>query len=598
MSSAKFLEEFRPVATEKWQEVITRDLKGADYAKRLIWQTDEQIPVKPFYRSEDLAGLEYLESTPGEFPYTRGARDSNAWRIRERIESPDIADARQRAAEALAGADEVEFAVGPRGLTLCEPQDVLSLIEGLHCPVHFEAGEEAAALLRLLVTALGDRPEFEGSLDYAPFTESGDSAAAAKLIGSAIRALPRFRPVTIRAHRFHDSGATITQELGYALAEGIENLAMLTGSGLSVDEAASSLTFSFAAGWNFFFEIAKMRAARLLWARAVEAFHPASAESAKAQIHIRTSRWDKTIYDPYVNVLRATTETMSAAMGGCDSIGVDPFDETYCYPGELSRRLARNTSLVLKHEALLDRAVDPAGGSYYVEALTDSIARESWKLMQENEAGGGFRKASKSGSIRAAIDKSRAAKEAAVKSRKRSILGTNQYPNQKERMLTQIVRKPEDMIRPRAAEVFESIRLRTERHAAKSGHTPLFLLLEMGDLKMRKARSGFVANFFGCAGFTTKTAVPESEDAAVKMIADRKPDAVVLCSSDAEYLVLAGSLCQKLHGAGNKVPVIVAGYPKEAIPALTAAGVADFVHVRSNAAEVLESWQARLGVKE
>ena len=593
MSSAKFLEEFPPVATQKWQEVITRDLKGADYAKRLIWQTDEQIPVKPFYRSEDLAGLEYLESAPGEFPYTRGVRASNAWRIRERIESSDIADARQRAVEALTGADEVEFVVGPGGLTLREPQDVLGLIEGLHCPVHFEAGEQAAAFLHLLVSALSDRPEFEGSLDYAPFTESGDSAAAAELIGSAVRALPRFRPVTIRACRFHDSGAAITQELGYALAEGIENLAMLTGSGLSADEAASGLTFSFAAGWNFFFEIAKMRAARLLWARAVEAFHPAGAESAKARIHIRTSRWDKTIYDPYVNVLRATTETMSAALGGCDSIGVAPFDETYCYPGELSRTLARNTSLVLRHEALLDRAVDPAGGSYYVEALTDSIARESWKLMQEIEAGGGFRKAS--GSIRAAIDKSRATKEAAVKSRKRSILGTNQYPNQKERMLTQIVRKPEDMIRPRAAEVFESIRLRTERHSAKSGHAPLFLLLEMGDLKMRKARSGFVANFFGCAGFTTKTAVPESEEAAVKLIAERKPDAVVLCSSDAEYPVLAGSLCQKLRAAGNHVPVIVAGYPKEAIPALTAAGVADFVHVRSNAAEVLEAWQAGWG---
>ena len=598
MSSAKFLEEFPPVSTEKWQEAVVKDLKGADYAKRLIWQTDEQIPVKPFYRSDDLAGLQHLDSAPGEFPYTRGTRVSNAWRIRERIESTDIGEARQRALEALAGADEVEFVIGRGGLALGEPQDVLNLIEGLRCPVHFEAGEGAAALLRLLVTALSGLPDFEGSLDYDPFTGPGDSAAAAELIGSAIRALPRFRPVTIRAHRFHDTGSTITQELGFGLAEVIEYLAELTGSGLSVDEAASSLTFSFAAGWNFFFEIAKLRAGRMLWARVVEAFHPARPESAQAQIHIRTSRWNKTIYDPYVNVLRATTEAMSAAMGGCDSLAVAPFDETYCYPGEPSRRLARNTSLILKHEALLDRSVDPAGGSYYVEVLTDSIARASWKLMQEIEAAGGFRKAWASGWIRASIDKSKAAKEAAVSSRKRAILGTNQYPNRKERMLANIVRKPEDMLRPRAAEIFERIRLRTERHAAKSGHTPLFLLLAMGDLKMRKVRSGFASNFFGCAGFATKTETSENEEAAVKAIAERKPDAVVLCSSDAEYPALAGSLCQKLRGAGIAVPVIVAGYPKDAVPALTAAGVADFVHLRSNAAEVLEAWQARLGVKE
>jgi len=193
MSSAKFLEEFPPISTEKWQEAVVKDLKGADYAKRLIWQTDEQIPVKPFYRSDDLAGLQHLDSAPGEFPYTRGTRVSNAWRIRERIESTDIGEARQRALEALAGADEVEFVIGRGGLALGEPQDVLNLIEGLRCPVHFEAGEGAAALLRLLVTALSGLPDFEGSLDYDPFTGPGDSAAAAELIGSAIRALPRFR---------------------------------------------------------------------------------------------------------------------------------------------------------------------------------------------------------------------------------------------------------------------------------------------------------------------------------------------------------------------------------------------------------------------
>jgi methylmalonyl-CoA mutase len=355
--------------------------------------------------------------------------------------------------------------------------------------------------------------------------------------------------------------------------------------------------FAFASGSNFFFEIAKLRAARMLWARAVEAFQPANPDAAQARIHVRTSHWNKTIYDPYVNVLRTTTEAISAAMGGCDSLAVEPFDETFRYPDEQSRRLARNTHLILKHEALLDRCVDPAGGSYYVEVLTGSIARESWKLMQEIEAAGGFRKAWDSGLIPGYLAKSRAAKEAAVSSRKRAILGTNQYPNRNERMLEKIVRKPEDMIRPRAAEVFEAIRLRTERHAAKTGSTPLVLLLEMGDLKMRKARSGFVANFFGCAGFGIKTVVAKDVDAGLAAVAEHKPGILALCSSDEEYPALAGPLCSKLRDSGSSVPVIIAGYPKDAVEALTAAGVADFVHVRSNAAQVLAAWQTKLGVE-
>jgi methylmalonyl-CoA mutase len=281
---------------------------------------------------------------------------------------------------------------------------------------------------------------------------------------------------------------------------------------------------------------------------------------------------------------------MSAALGGSDSVAVGSFDETYRQPDEFSKHLARNTQIILKKEAWLDRVADPAAGSYYVEVLTDSIAREAWKLFQQIEAKGGFRKASLF--IAEETKKSCAAKEAAIATRRRTVLGTNQYPNLKEKMLPEIKRTPAAGTPKRGAEVFEAIRLRTERHVAAGGKTPTFLLAQIGDQKMRKARAGFVTNFFGCGGFEIVSRSYESAEQAAKAAKDMAADAVVLCSSDEEYTALAGPLVKQ---AG--VPVIVAGYPKDAIEQLQKDGVAEFVHVRSNAAGMLIAWQQKLGVK-
>jgi methylmalonyl-CoA mutase len=275
---------------------------------------------------------------------------------------------------------------------------------------------------------------------------------------------------------------------------------------------------------------------------------------------------------------------MAAAIGGADSLQVGPFDESYREPDEFSRRLSRNIQLILKHEAWLDRAVDPAGGSYYLEVLTDSVAREAWKLLREVEAAGGFLKYLQSGALEQEIARSCADREAAVSARRSIIVGTNQYPNLEERMLPRIERA--DPV-PRAARTFEEIRLRTERHAARTGHTPRFLLLESGDLKMRKARSGFITSLFGCAGFEISTSDDLTSDS----------DVVVLCSSDPEYAALAPRVIQALRDAGKSTPVIVAGNPSDSIEQLKQAGVTDFVHIRSNAADVLRAWQERLGVR-
>jgi methylmalonyl-CoA mutase len=551
MTANLTLEEFPPVSTAEWDEVVRKDLKGAAPKTKL------------YYRAEDLAGLENLESAPGEFPYTRGTRSDNAWRIRAVVH--DAAGAR-KALEA--GADEICFVVGEQKI-----EEVLNSLPD--CAVHFQAGTRAAEVLE----ALAKRPVATGSVDYEPLA---DFDRAARLLG-AVRT-PRFRPVTVGAHRFAEAGATIVQELGFALAAGVEIVAQLTERGLSADEAAQALAFSFGIGTNYFMEIAKLRAARTVWARAMAGFQ-ASSESEKMIIYARTAHWTMTIYDPYVNVLRSTTEAMAAAVGGVDALQVEAFDEPYREPEESAYRLARNAQLILKQEAWLDRSVDPAGGSYYLETLTDSLAREGWKLFQQIEAAGGFLKYSEAGTLDADIAKSRADREAAVSTRRTAIVGTNQYPNLAERMFDRIER--EDPA-PRAAKVFEQIRLRTERHAARTGHTPVFLLLESGDLKMRKARAGFSANFFGCGGF----------DCPISDRLTGDPDVVVLCSSDLEYAELAPRVIGELRGAGKDTPVIVAGNPAESMEQLKQAGVADFVHVRSNAAEVLRRWQERLEVRD
>jgi len=471
LSSAEILhlgQDFPPVATEDWEAAIAKDLKGADYDKKLVWRTDEGLAVRPYYRAENLAGLEaQTETAPGEFPFARGS--GKAW-------------------------------------------------------------ESASAV-----------------------------PAGANLI---------------RADELAEAGANAVQQLGYALAAGVERLSVLAAEG-AVDAAARSIEFVYSAGSSYFLEIAKLRAARLLWAQAVLAFGPADRQCALARIHVRTTLLNKSVYDRHTNLLRATTEALAAAVGGCDRLTV----EAFCF----DEHLALNVERILRHEAHVDAVADPAGGSYYIEALTDSLARAAWKLFQQVEAAGGYAKAAASGLIARAVAESRAKLEKAMASRRSTLVGVNNFPDLTERAAEAAAPEARAGAFPafRLAEPFEKIRRRTERHAAKTGSVPRVLLLKRGDLKMSMARANFSLNFFGCAGFD----VVEGEKAA-------GADLIVLCSSDAEYEALAREVCP---AAG--VPVIVAGNPKDQIEALQAAGVAGFIHMQSDAVQTLTDWQQRLGME-
>ncbi len=581
MATEDLLKEFPPVSTQAWEDAIARDLKGADYAKKLIWQSEDGLVVKPYYRAEDLASIEPLNAVHGDIGELHGPRPSGEWSIREEIDAVDPKEANREALSAIAaGAEEIAF----RSVLVQNASDLGQLLANLQeIPVHFQ--NAGVPLLRHLIKYLEVRRDC--ARISAGWNPLADLNVTAEIL---LAAPPALVPFTIGGSELEESGATAVEEVGFTLAAGVDFLAEMQSRGVRLDRAAASIRFAFAIGANYFFQMAKFRAFRMLWAKAVESFGGAP-QSARPHIHARTSRWNETVYDPHVNILRSTTEAMSAALGGADSITVAPFDECYKSPDEASRRLARNTQIILKQEALLARVADPGAGSYYLEVITDFIAREGWKTMQKIEANGGCRKAAADGLISQTLARSLSAREKAVASRRRVLTGTNQFADPQERVLDRVEPLRVSEVR-RAAQGFESLRLRTEQHEASTGKPPCVLLAEFGDVKMRAARSNFAANLFACAGFDIFT----HRFSSAAEITGVEADFIVLCSSDAEYLAFATELLARLKALDRKTPVIVAGNPESA-EQLRAAGVADFVHLRSNPIEFLANWQQQLGIK-
>jgi methylmalonyl-CoA mutase len=581
MATEQLLRDFPPIQTAAWEAAIARDLKGADYEKKLVWRTEEGLAVKPYYRAEDLKGIACPDALPGIFPFRRGNRTSGDWQIREDIELTDTAEANAAACAAVAaGAEGIAFSK----VLVQTPADLGVVLASMReIPVRFHCADQR--LIHLLLDHLSNSNNPAGiSTGCDPLTDVEFSA-------KTVQASPaQFVPFTIHAELFEEGGATAIEEIGLALAAGVDFLGAMDQSGVTADCAANALEFSFALGGNYFFDIAKLRAFRMVWARVVERFGGAD-QSAGARISARTSGWNQTVYDPYVNILRATTEAMSAVLGGADSVTIAPYDACYKQPGEASQRLARNTQLLLKHEAWLGRVADAAGGSYYVEAVTDHLAREAWKLMQQIETRGGYREAQAAGAVSEILQCSLAKRELAVKRRQRMFIGTNQFANPSERALERV-----DANRvcetARATRAFDRLRLRTERHAAAGGKVPRVLLAEIGDARMRAARSNFAASFFTCAGFDLLAKrFKKAED-----IAAADTDLIVLCSADTEYSALAPELILKLHALGRATPVIIAGNPENS-EELRRGGIADFVHLRSDAVEMLTKWQDLLGIK-
>lgn len=628
-SKEKLFSDFPAVSTEQWMEKITADLKGADFEKKLVWKTNEGFKVKPFYRQEDLEHLQTTEGLPGVFPYLRGTKkDDNTWFVRQdiKVECPQKANA--KALDILnKGVDSLGFSIKAKDLSAAYIETLLKDICAECVELNFSTCQghtlELAQLLVAYFQGKGyDLTKLRGSVNYDPMgkmmvrgKDLSHFVDTVKELVETLAPLPKFRCICVNAVELNNAGSYISQELGYALAWGNEYLSKLVEAGVPARLAAKKIKFNFGISSNYFLEIAKFRAARMLWANIVNEYHPQcngdcpnrTADgtcmcACKMAAHAETSTFNLTLFDAHVNLLRTQTEAMSAALGGVDSITVTPFDKAYETPDDFSERIARNQQLLLKEESHLNKVVDPAAGSYYIENLTVSIVKQAWDLFLQVEEEGGMLEAIKAGKVQAAVNASNEARHAAVSKRKEILLGTNQYPNFNETAgekapieaqcccghnHTECEKPFATLNFDRAASQFEALRLETEH----SGKRPKAFMLTIGNLAMRQARAQFSCNFLACAGYEVIdnlgfSSVEEGVEAAMKACAD----IVVLCSSDDEYATYALPAFQALNG---RAMFIVAGAPA-CMDELKAAGIEHFIHVRCNVLDTLREYNAKL----
>jgi len=610
----KLFDQFPPVSTEEWRAKVEADLKGVPFDKKLVWRTNEGFNLQPMYRAEDIADLTTTDSLPGEYPFVRGTKCDNNWLTRQDI----IADSPEQANKIAL--DVLGKGVTSLGFKIKEPSvaEISTLLEGIDT-AKFEINftccpRKALDLTKALCEYLqskGTATEFKGSIDFNPYrpalrhgkTFGADIASLAKEIVEAAANVPGLKVLAVDSDMLSNAGAYIYQELGYALAWGAEWLSMLTDTGMKVDQVAKRVKFNMGVSSNYFMELAKFRAARMLWAKIVKQYEPECLCACKMAVHATTSTFNQTIYDAHVNLLRSQTEAMSAALAGVDSITVTPFDTPYKTPDDFSERIARNQQFLLKEESHLDKVVDPAGGSYYVEHLTVAIAEQAWKLFLDVEANGGFLACVNDGKIQAAVTESSEKRHSDVARRKEILLGTNQYPNINEMAADKIAvsgckcgcnhneeaceANVAALPKTRAASDFEALRLATEA----ASNRPKVFMLTIGNLAMRLARAQFSTNFFGCAGYEIIDnlgfdTVENGIDAAL----EKKADVVVLCSSDDEYAELAPKAFAYLNG---RAEFVVAGAPA-CMEELKAVGIKDFVHVRCNVLDTLRDFNSRL----
>ena len=608
----KLFDMFPECSYEEWRAKVEADLKGADFNKKLVWRTNEGFNVEPVYRAENIADFKTVDTLPGEYPYVRGTRTDNDWLIRQEVLADTPAEANAIAKEIITkGITSLGFNVA-----LESEADVKALLDGIDIK-KFELNfkccpRKAVSLAKVLVDYLrnnGLLNDFHGSIDFNPMRRAlkhgtefpGDIKALSLELLDVVKIVPELRVFAVDSFMFCDAGAYIFQELGYALAWGAEWLSMLTDAGVKADDVARRIKFNMGVSSNYFMEIAKFRAARMVWAQIVEQYKPESKLSSKMLCHAVTSRFNQTIYDAHVNLLRSQTETMSAALAGVDSITTVPFDVPYKKPDAFSERIARNQQFLLKEESHLDKVVDPAGGSYYVETLTVSLAKEAWKLFLDVEEKGGFLACINDNSIQDAVNATAEKRHVDVARRKEILLGTNQYPNINETAAQKIETtgcscgchhgegesENKGLSSKRAASDFEALRLATEA----SSHRPKVFMLTIGNLAMRLARAQFSTNFFGCAGYEIIdnlgfNTIEEGVDAAL----EKNADVIVLCSSDDEYAALAPEAYKYLDG---RAMFVVAGAPT-CMDDLKAVGINDFIHVRCNVLETLQSFNAKL----
>ena len=462
------MSDFPKQTFQDWEKLAEKELRGRKL-EDLNWETPEGITVKPLYTATDLEGMELAEDLPGIAPFKRGVRASmyanRPWTIRQyagfsTAEESNAFYRRNLAAGQKGLSVAFDLAthrgydsdhprvvgdVGKAGVAIDSVEDMKILFDGIPLDEMSVSMTMHGAVLPILANYIvaaeeqGVKPEqLSGTIQNDILKEfmvrntyiyppEPSMRIIGDIIGYTSANMPRFNSISISGYHMQEAGATQVQELAFTLADGLEYARAALASGLKIDEFAPRLSFFFAIGMNFFMEIAKLRAARMIWAKMISEFNPQNKSSLMLRTHCQTSGVSLTEQDPYNNVIRTAYEAMAAVLGGTQSLHTNALDEAIALPTDFSARIARNTQLILAEETGVPNVVDPLGGSYYVESLTNSIAAEAWKLIEEVEELGGMTKAVESGMPKLRIEESAARRQARIDRGEEVIVGVNKY---------------------------------------------------------------------------------------------------------------------------------------------------------------------------
>ncbi|MEU7166040.1 methylmalonyl-CoA mutase small subunit [Streptomyces morookaense] len=614
--------EFPDATRDQWQRLVEgvlskagTDAAGAAAEDALATALQDGLATRPLYTAENGAAA---VGHPGFPPFVRGGRPGatavSGWDVRQQHRDPDPRKANEAVlADLENGATSLWLTVGPAGLPV---SGLATALEGVYldlAAVVLDAGAEtgpaAEALLQLCDERSVPRTALTGNLGADPLGTlartgqdadlAGQLTEAAALAARCTRELPGLRALTVDALPYHDAGGSAAEELGCSLATGVAYLRALTDAGLTVDEACGQLEFRYAATADQFLTIAKFRAARRLWARVAEVSGAAAASGAQRQ-HAVTSAVMMTRRDPWVNMLRTTVACLGAGVGGADAVTVLPFDEALGLPDAFARRIARNTSAVLLEESHLARVIDPAGGSWYVESLTDQLAHAAWAWFQEIERAGGQAAALRSGLVAGRLAATWRSRSADLATRREPITGVSEFPHLGEQP---VHREPAPatplggLPKVRRDEAFEALRARSDAHLDTTGARPRVFLAALGPAAAHTARATFAANLFQAGGIEP-VHEPATVDATTVAEAFARSGASVacLCSADKLYAEQAEDVAAALKSAGA-LQVFLAGQPgAEQREAYVRAGVDEFVFAGGDAVAVLSSVLDRMGV--
>jgi len=605
--SQKLFAEFPSVESAAWRAAIEKDLKGADFDKKLVHPTEDGIPVRPYYRREDLPASPWTGAAPGAAPWHRGySPERNAWAIRSVVA---VSDPTAAAVHALRAAERGAAAIVYTGL---KPGGVAGALASLNLRttgVVLDLGPlTSAGIEDLLAVAKAQgvpATELKGALALDPvldFATGGAPSLVANLDAAAhlLKANPfgpDFRPLTIAADRLQAAGASGAQELAYGLAALVELVDGLNDRGIAPAVTLGAVELSLGIGRDVLLEIAKFRAVKALLGQVLTAYGVADV---RVRVTATTTELNRTLYDPNVNMLRATTEAMAAALGGVEALTVAPYDTAFRTPDEFSERISRNVQLLLQEEAYLDRVADPLGGSYAIENLTFELATKAWSLFQGVAAEGGFAAAWTAGTIPSAIAGILSGRVKNLATRRSALIGTNAYPNAKDRRLEDL-RIPlaedpsgNDLTPTRLAIPYERLRLAVEASVKAGEPQPTVLLALAGDRKMARARAGFCTGYFGCGSYAVVERDLNELDGLAAAVVETGAKIVVVCAADDDYANLVPIARASLAA---DVAVVVAGYPKDLLEVLRTAGADEFVYLGQNVVDTLTAFHRRLGIE-